>query len=41
MARLPDPGKQRRWLELMRLWQQSRLTVCEFCELRATRAERG
>jgi transposase len=33
MARLPDPGKQRRWLELMRLWQQSHLTVCEFCEL--------
>ena len=32
MARLPDPGKQRRWLELMRLWQQSQLTVCEFCE---------
>ena len=32
MARLPDPGKQRRWLELMRLWQQSQLTVSEFCE---------
>jgi transposase len=32
MARLPDPGKQRRWLELMRLWQQSQLTVSDFCE---------
>jgi transposase len=32
MARLPDPSKQRRWLELMRFWQQSQLTVCEFCE---------
>jgi transposase len=32
MARLPDAGKQRRWLELMRLWQQSQLTVYEFCE---------
>ena len=32
MPRLPDPGKQRRWLELIRLWQQSQLTVSEFCE---------
>ena len=32
MARLPDPSKQRRWLELMRLWQQSDLTVWQFCE---------
>jgi transposase len=32
MARLPDPSKQRRWLELMRLWQQSQLTVWQFCE---------
>jgi transposase len=32
MARLPDAGKQRRWLELIRLWQQSQLTVREFCE---------
>ena len=32
MARLPDPSKQRRWLELMRRWQQSQRTVCEFCE---------
>src|SRR5260221_4760647 len=32
MARLPDLGKQRRWLELMRLWQQSQLTVSELCE---------
>lgn len=31
MARLPDASKQRRWLERMRLWQQSQLTVCEFC----------
>jgi transposase len=32
MARLPDASKQRRWLELVRLWQQSQLTVSEFCE---------
>ena len=31
MARLPDPGKQRRWLSLVRLWQQSPLTVRAFC----------
>ncbi len=32
MARLPDAGKQRRWLELIHLWQQSQRTVCEFCD---------
>ena len=32
MARQPDASKQRRWLELVRLWQQSQLTVSEFCE---------
>ena len=31
MARLPDPEKQRRWLGLVRLWQQSQLTVRAFC----------
>jgi transposase-like protein len=31
MARLPDAGKQRRWLDLVRLWQQSQLTVRTFC----------
>ncbi|HZR54448.1 MAG TPA: hypothetical protein VFB06_33725 [Streptosporangiaceae bacterium] len=31
MARRPDPGKQQRWLELFRLWQQSQLTVRAFC----------
>src|SRR4051812_9792772 len=32
MARRPDASKQRRWLDLMRLWQQSRLTVRAFCQ---------
>jgi transposase len=31
MARQPDASKQQRWLDLMRRWQQSRLTVCAFC----------
>ena len=31
MARLSDPGKQRRWLSLVRLWSQSQLTVRAFC----------
>jgi transposase len=34
MARPPDASKQRRWLQLIRLWQQSRLSVREFCERR-------
>jgi transposase len=32
MARPPDPGKQRYWLDLMGRWQQSQLTVRAFCE---------
>jgi transposase len=32
MARLPDPGKQRYWLDLMCRWQQSQLSVRAFCE---------
>ena len=32
MARRPDSSKQDRWLELMRLWQQSSTTVREFCQ---------
>jgi transposase-like protein len=32
MPRQPDPDKQARWLELVRRWQRSTLTVCEFCE---------
>jgi transposase len=32
MARRPDASKQRRWLELMRLWRQSQLTIREFCD---------
>ncbi|MBV9119842.1 MAG: hypothetical protein JOZ39_03970 [Chloroflexi bacterium] len=32
MARPLDASKQRRWLDLMRLWQQSQLTVRAFCE---------
>ena len=31
MARSPDLGKQRRWLELFQLWQQSQLTIRAFC----------
>ena len=31
MARQPDASKQQRWLDLMRRWQQSRLTVSAFC----------
>jgi transposase-like protein len=32
MAQRPDPGKQARWLELIRRWQRSQTTVREFCE---------
>lgn len=32
MARQPDAGKQQRWLDLMRRWQASRLTVRDFCD---------
>src|SRR5437588_8678613 len=32
MAQHPDAAKQRRWLELIRRWQQSQTTVREFCE---------
>jgi transposase len=32
MARPPDAGKQRHWLDLMRRWQQSQLSVRAFCE---------
>jgi transposase len=32
MARHPDAGKQQRWLDLMRRWHESELTVREFCE---------
>jgi hypothetical protein len=31
MARRADSGKQRRWLQLIRSWQQSQLTVRAFC----------
>jgi transposase len=31
MARQPDASKQQRWLDLVRCWQQSRLTVRAFC----------
>jgi transposase len=31
MARHPDASKQRRWLDLMRRWHDSELTVREFC----------
>jgi len=32
MARRPDTAKQNRWLELIRCWQESRITVHEFCQ---------
>ena len=32
MAQRPDPGKQERWLELIRRWQRSHSTIREFCE---------
>jgi len=32
MARQPDAGKQQRWLDLMRRWHASQLTVREFCQ---------
>ena len=31
MAQHSDSGKQRHWLDLIRLWQQSRLSVRAFC----------
>jgi transposase-like protein len=31
MAQRPDSAKQGRWLELIRRWQRSQLTVREFC----------
>ena len=32
MALRPDADKQKRWLELIGRWQQSQLTIREFCE---------
>ena len=32
MALYPDASKQNRWLELIGRWQQSQLTIREFCE---------
>jgi transposase len=32
MAQHPDPGKERRWLDLVQRWRSSRLTVHAFCE---------
>jgi len=34
MAQRPNPDKERRWLDLIRLWRQSRLSVRAFCERR-------
>lgn len=34
MARHPDAAKERRWLERMRAWQQSQLSVRAFCQRR-------
>ena len=32
MAQRPDAAKQNRWLELIRRWQRSQITVREFCQ---------
>jgi transposase-like protein len=32
MAQHPDASKQNRWLELIGRWQQSQLTIREFCD---------
>jgi transposase-like protein len=32
MAQHPDAGKQNRWLGLIDRWQQSQLSIREFCE---------
>src|SRR5262249_61684194 len=34
MVQGPDSGKERRWLEVMRAWQRSRLSVRHFCRRR-------
>lgn len=31
MAQRPDLGKERRWLDLVRQWQESRLSIRQFC----------
>src|ERR1700723_3002039 len=31
MAQRTDPSRQQHWLDLIRLWQKSRLNVREFC----------
>lgn len=31
MAQHPHPGKEQRWLDIIRRWRQSRLSVREFC----------
>ena len=38
MARRPDAAKERRWLERMRAWQQSQLSVRAFCQRRCLSA---
>jgi transposase len=40
MARHRDANKQHRWLNLIRLWQQSRLTIREFCKRRGLNERR-
>ena len=34
MAHHVDSGKEDRWLQIVRLWRQSRLSVRDFCERR-------
>lgn len=37
MARHHDASKERRWLDLILLWQKSKLTIREFCQRRQLR----
>jgi hypothetical protein len=32
MPRAADPRKQQQWLQHVRRWQRSRLTVCDYCD---------
>jgi transposase-like protein len=32
MAKTPDAGKQRHWLDLVQRWQRSKLAIRDFCE---------
>ena len=38
MPRHPDLGKEQRWLNLIRCWQRSQLTIRDFCRRHRLRA---